>query len=82
MAVPGGFPAREIDDLLPLTDAAVMLTLARIDGSDIEITADGKEFAAADILTSKQLLAQRGAQPGQHGHRLGPVRRALRLRQR
>ena len=47
----------EIDDLLPLTDAAVMLTLARIDGSDIEITADGKEFAAADILTSKQLFA-------------------------
>jgi NitT/TauT family transport system ATP-binding protein len=48
----------EIDDLLPLTDAAVMLTLARIDGSDIEITADGKEFAAADILTSKQLFAR------------------------
>ena len=47
----------EIDDLLPLTDAAVLLTLARIDGSDIEITADGKEFAAADILTSKQLFA-------------------------
>ena len=47
----------EIDDLLPLTDAAIMLTLARIDGSDIEITADGKEFAAADILTSKQLFA-------------------------
>ncbi|MFY9865193.1 MAG: nitrate/sulfonate/bicarbonate ABC transporter ATP-binding protein [Trebonia sp.] len=47
----------EIDDLLPLTDAAVMLTLARIDGSDIEITADGKEFAAADILTSKRLFA-------------------------
>jgi NitT/TauT family transport system ATP-binding protein len=51
----------EIDDLLPLTDAAVMLTLARIDGSDIEITADGKEFAAADILTSKQLFARQAA---------------------
>ena len=51
----------EIDDLLPLTDAAVMLTLARIDGSDIEITADGKEFAAADILTSKQLFAKYAA---------------------
>ena len=112
----------EIDDLLPLTDAAVMLTLARIDGSDIEITGDGKEFAAADILTSKQLFArhaakyaplvrtitqalaatadhtlrigffidilrrgfslERGAQPARHGHRLGPLRRALRLRQR
>jgi NitT/TauT family transport system ATP-binding protein len=51
----------EIDDLLPLTDAAIMLTLARIDGSDIEITADGKEFAAADILTSKQLFARHAA---------------------
>jgi len=51
----------EIDDLLPLTDAAVMLLLARIDGSDIEITADGKEFAAADILTSKQLFARHAA---------------------
>jgi NitT/TauT family transport system ATP-binding protein len=51
----------EIDDLLPLTDAAVLLTLARIDGSDIEITADGKEFAAADILTSKQLFARQAA---------------------
>jgi NitT/TauT family transport system ATP-binding protein len=51
----------EIDDLLPLTDAAVMLALARIDGSDIEITGDGKEFAAADILTSKQLFARHAA---------------------
>jgi NitT/TauT family transport system ATP-binding protein len=51
----------EIDDLLPLTDAAVMLGLARIDGSDIEITPDGKEFAAADILTSKQLFARHAA---------------------
>lgn len=51
----------EIDDLLPLTDAAVLLTLARIDGSDIELTADGKELAAADILTSKQLFAGQAA---------------------
>jgi NitT/TauT family transport system ATP-binding protein len=51
----------EIDDLLPLTDAAVLLHMARIDGSDIELTADGKEFAAADILTSKQLFAAHAA---------------------
>jgi NitT/TauT family transport system ATP-binding protein len=51
----------EIDDLLPLTDAAILLGLARIDGSDIEITPDGKEFAAADILTSKQLFARHAA---------------------
>ena len=51
----------EIDDLLPLTDAAVMLHMARIDGSDIELTPEGKEFAAADILTSKKLFARHAA---------------------
>jgi NitT/TauT family transport system ATP-binding protein len=51
----------EIDDLLPLTDAALLLQMARIDGSDIELTAEGKEFAAADILTSKQLFARSAA---------------------
>ena len=51
----------EIDDLLPLTDAAVLLQMARIDGSDIELTSEGKEFAAADILTSKQLFARHAA---------------------
>ena len=48
----------EIDDLLPLTDAAVLLHMARIDGSDIELTLEGKEFAAADILASKQIFAR------------------------
>jgi NitT/TauT family transport system ATP-binding protein len=51
----------EIDDLLPLTDAAVLLQMAHIDGSDIELTTEGKEFAAADILTSKQLFATQAA---------------------
>ncbi|HEY1703321.1 MAG TPA: nitrate/sulfonate/bicarbonate ABC transporter ATP-binding protein [Trebonia sp.] len=51
----------EIDDLLPLTDAAVLLGLARIEGSDIRLTAEGKELAAADILTSKQLFARQAA---------------------
>jgi NitT/TauT family transport system ATP-binding protein len=51
----------EIDDLLPLTDAAVLLRLARIEGSDIELTAEGKELAAADILPSKQLFARQAA---------------------
>jgi NitT/TauT family transport system ATP-binding protein len=51
----------EIDDLLPLTDAAVLLHMARIVGSDIELTADGKEFAAAGILASKQLFARTAA---------------------
>jgi NitT/TauT family transport system ATP-binding protein len=51
----------EIDDLLPLTDAAVLLDMARIAGSDIELTPEGKEFAAAGILASKQLFARHAA---------------------
>ncbi|MGW2649981.1 ABC transporter ATP-binding protein [Streptomyces sp. NPDC001393] len=51
----------EIDDLLPLVDTAVMLQLARIDGADIAITDAGREFVAADILTSKQLFARHAA---------------------
>ncbi|OLZ73642.1 nitrate ABC transporter ATP-binding protein [Streptomyces sp. IMTB 2501] len=48
----------EIDDLLPLVDTAVMLQLAHVDGVGIAITDAGREFVAADILTSKQLFAR------------------------
>jgi NitT/TauT family transport system ATP-binding protein len=51
----------EVDDLLPLTDAAVLLGLATIEGSDIAIAPDGKELAAAGILASKQLFARHAA---------------------
>jgi NitT/TauT family transport system ATP-binding protein len=60
----------EVDDLLPLTDAAVLLGMARIEGSDIAITAEGKEFAAAGILASKQLFAR-------HAARNAPLVRAI-----
>ncbi|MEU1630621.1 nitrate/sulfonate/bicarbonate ABC transporter ATP-binding protein [Streptomyces sp. NPDC020096] len=52
----------EIDDLLPLVDAAVLLGLARTEGPRITLTEQGREFAAADILTSKQLFARHAAQ--------------------
>jgi NitT/TauT family transport system ATP-binding protein len=48
----------EIDDLLPLVDASVMLGLADTSNARIAITAEGREFVAADILTSKQLFAK------------------------
>jgi NitT/TauT family transport system ATP-binding protein len=47
----------EIDDLLPLVDAAQMLGFANVHDADIELTDIGKQFVAADILTSKQLFA-------------------------
>jgi NitT/TauT family transport system ATP-binding protein len=48
----------EIDDLLPLVDAAVMLGLAQVDGPRIAVTDQGRELSAADILTSKQMFAR------------------------
>ncbi|MFD4530660.1 nitrate/sulfonate/bicarbonate ABC transporter ATP-binding protein [Kitasatospora sp. NPDC058397] len=51
----------EIDDLLPLVDAAELLDLARTEGPRIRVTDAGREFAAADILTSKQLFAHHAA---------------------
>ena len=48
----------EIDDLLPLVDAAVMLSLARVHDAQLEITDVGREFARADIDTSKKIFGE------------------------
>jgi NitT/TauT family transport system ATP-binding protein len=49
----------EVDDLLPIVDAAEMLGYAEVHNADIEVTPAGKEWVAADILTSKDLFAVR-----------------------
>ena len=46
----------EIDDLLPVVDAAVMLGFAKLEEGDVEITATGRAFAEADILRRKELF--------------------------
>jgi NitT/TauT family transport system ATP-binding protein len=51
----------EIDDLLPIVDAAELLGLATTANARLTITPDGKEFTSADILTSKQLFARYAA---------------------
>ncbi len=51
----------EIDDLLPIVDAAKMLNFAEVADADIELTAEGKAFVEADILTSKKLFATAAA---------------------
>jgi NitT/TauT family transport system ATP-binding protein len=48
----------EVDDLLPITDAAQLLGLADVADADIQLTPDGKEWAEADILTSKSIFAR------------------------
>jgi len=49
----------EVDDLLPLTDAAELLGFAEVDNADLQLTPIGKEWVGADILTSKELFAAR-----------------------
>jgi NitT/TauT family transport system ATP-binding protein len=48
----------EVDDLLPLVDAAQVLGLALVNDADIAITDEGRTFVAADILESKQIFAK------------------------
>jgi NitT/TauT family transport system ATP-binding protein len=47
----------EVDDLLPLTDAAELLGFAEVDNADLQLTATGKEWVEADILASKEIFA-------------------------
>ncbi|HXM41930.1 MAG TPA: nitrate/sulfonate/bicarbonate ABC transporter ATP-binding protein [Bryobacteraceae bacterium] len=46
----------EIDDLLPVVDAAVLLGFAKLEEGDVEITPAGRAFAEADILRRKELF--------------------------
>ncbi|MDE3178431.1 MAG: nitrate/sulfonate/bicarbonate ABC transporter ATP-binding protein [Acidobacteriota bacterium] len=46
----------EVDDLLPLVNAAELLHFVRVQEGDVEITPEGQRFAAADILTQKELF--------------------------
>lgn len=46
----------EVDDLLPLMDAAVMLGFLTLEQGDAEITTEGRTFADADILKQKELF--------------------------
>jgi NitT/TauT family transport system ATP-binding protein len=48
----------EVDDLLPLVDAAIMLGLAEVHDADLELTWQGREFATADIDASKTLFGK------------------------
>jgi len=46
----------EIDDLLPVVDAAVLLGFAKLEEGDVEITPAGRAFAEADIQRRKELF--------------------------
>jgi NitT/TauT family transport system ATP-binding protein len=46
-----------VDELFPLIDALQLLGLAHVSGGDIEVTAAGRVYADADMLTRKQMFA-------------------------
>jgi NitT/TauT family transport system ATP-binding protein len=47
----------DIDELFPLIDFMHLLGLANVSGGDIELTAAGRAYAEADMLTRKQMFA-------------------------
>lgn len=47
----------DLDDLLPLVDAAAMLGFVTVSGGDLTVTPIGREFTCADIQFSKEIFA-------------------------
>lgn len=47
----------EIDDLLPLVDAATMLDFSTVESGDVLLTDIGSRFTTADIQESKRIVA-------------------------
>ena len=54
----GGPLGHELDDLLPVTEAAKRLALVRIVAGDIELTPEGQALAAAEEPKRKERLAR------------------------
>ncbi len=50
--------AFEIDDLLPIVDAAQLLGFLKVEEGDAAITASGTEFANSEILRQKELFRE------------------------
>jgi NitT/TauT family transport system ATP-binding protein len=48
----------EVDDLLPIVEAAAILALIKSESGDLDLTRDGKAFAEADISTRKELFRE------------------------
>src|SRR6202522_3601199 len=48
----------DAEDLLPIVEASVLLGFATLEGGDVQLNAEGTQFAEADILTRKILFRQ------------------------
>jgi len=50
--------AMDVDDILPIVDASVMLGFAVVNEGDVEITPEGRQFGEADIQGQKQMFRE------------------------
>jgi NitT/TauT family transport system ATP-binding protein len=50
--------AFELDDLLPIVDAAQLLGFLKVEEGDVSITVEGREFAESEILKQKELFRE------------------------
>jgi NitT/TauT family transport system ATP-binding protein len=66
--------AFEIDDLLPIVDAAQLLGFLNVEEGDAVITADGEQYANSEILRQKELFRDAAVA---HVLLLRQIRRAL-----
>jgi NitT/TauT family transport system ATP-binding protein len=48
----------DVDDLLPIIDAAALLGFATVSQGDVKLTPEGKAFAEADIATRKTMFRE------------------------
>jgi NitT/TauT family transport system ATP-binding protein len=48
----------EVDDLLPIVEAAALLSFVKSEHGDIELTPSGKAFAEADVSTRKKVFRE------------------------
>ena len=48
----------EVDDLLPIAEAARLLNFAKLERGDVEATPEGRAFAEADIATRQRLFRE------------------------
>jgi NitT/TauT family transport system ATP-binding protein len=48
----------DVDDLLPIVEAAALLLFVKSERGDIELTSNGKTFSQADISTRKELFRE------------------------
>ncbi|GAA1071758.1 ABC transporter ATP-binding protein [Tsukamurella spumae] len=51
----------ELDDIMPLVDAAAMLGLVEVTGNDISITEEGRTFVTVPLIEAKEVFAQQAA---------------------